>query len=82
MTSRFDLVTLDSPDPDRIADFWRSALGLGSLGLAGILGDDGLRAASAARLPDGRLLDEAAGAGFAVFAGIVSGSEAMAPIGT
>ncbi len=28
MTSRFDLVTLDSPDPDRIADFWRSALGL------------------------------------------------------
>lgn len=28
MTTRFDLVTLDSPHPDRAASFWAAALGL------------------------------------------------------
>lgn len=28
MTARFDLVTLDSPQPDRAAAFWSAALGL------------------------------------------------------
>lgn len=28
MTARFDLITFDSPDPDRAAQFWCAALGL------------------------------------------------------